>query len=88
MFNYKKISLPMIFTTFFSYSTNKTESPCANSRYSQCLNCFSYLLQAVMSYLPLFPYIPHFHQYPNPQPPNTPAIFLGKFFQSGDAQNS
>ena len=51
MFNYKKFSLPMIFTTFFSYSTNKTESPCANSRYSQCLNCFSYLLQAVKSFV-------------------------------------
>ena len=38
----------MIFTTyFFSYSTNKTELPCANSMYSQCLNCFSYLLPAV-----------------------------------------
>ena len=47
MFNYKKFSLPMIFTTFFSYSTHKTKSPCANSRYTQCLNCFSYLLQAV-----------------------------------------
>ena len=47
MFNYKKFSLPKIFTIFFSYSTNKTESPCANSRYSQCLNCFSYLLPAV-----------------------------------------
>ena len=47
MFNYKKFSLPIIFTTFFSYSTNKTELPCANSRYSQCLNCFSYLLPAV-----------------------------------------
>ena len=47
MFNYKKFSLPMIFTTFFSYSTNKTESSCANSRDSQCLNCFSYLLPAV-----------------------------------------
>ena len=49
MFNYKKIPLLMIFTTFFLYSTNKTESPCANSRYSQCLNCFSYLLPAVVS---------------------------------------
>ena len=47
MFNYKKFSLPTIFTTFFSYSTYKTESPCANSRYSQCLDCFSYLLPAV-----------------------------------------
>ena len=47
MFNYKKFSLPMIFTTFFSYSTNKTELPCANSKSSQCLNCFSYLLPAV-----------------------------------------
>ena len=47
MFNYKKFSLPKIFTIFFSYSTNKTESPCANSTYSQCLNCFSYLLPAV-----------------------------------------
>ena len=47
MFNYKKFSLPKIFTIFFSYSTSKTESPCANSRYSQCLNCFSYLLPAV-----------------------------------------
>ena len=47
MFDYKKFSLPMIFTTFFSYSTNKTELPCANSKYSQCLNCFSYLLPAV-----------------------------------------
>ena len=28
---------------------NKTESPCANSKYSQCLNCFSYLLPAVHS---------------------------------------
>ena len=37
----------MIFTTFFSCSTNKTELPCANSKYSQCLNCFSYLLLAV-----------------------------------------
>ena len=41
----------MIFTTFFSYSTNKTELLCANSRYSQCLNCFSYLLPAVLSFL-------------------------------------
>ena len=47
MFNYKKFSLPKFFTIFFSYSTNKTESPCANSKYSQCLNCFSYLLPAV-----------------------------------------
>ena len=47
MFNYKKNFFPMIFTTFFSYSTNKTESPCTNSKYSQCLNCFSYLLPAV-----------------------------------------
>ena len=49
MFNYKKFSLPKIFTIFFSYSTNKTELHCANSRYSQCLNCFSYLLPAVCS---------------------------------------
>ena len=48
MFNYKKFSLPKIFTIFFSYPTNKTEPPCANSRYSQCLNCFSYLLPAVV----------------------------------------
>ena len=48
MFNYKKFSLPKIFTIFLSYSTNKTESPCTNSRYSQCLNCFSYLLPAVL----------------------------------------
>ena len=55
MFNYKKFSLPMIFTTFFSYSTNKTELLCANSSYSQCLNCFSYLLPAVYSFMrPLF----------------------------------
>ena len=47
MFNYKKISLPMIITIFFSYSTNITELPCASSKYSQCLNCFSYLLPAV-----------------------------------------
>ena len=47
MFNYKKCSLPKIFTIFFSYSTSKTESPCVNSRYSQFLNCFSYLLPAV-----------------------------------------
>ena len=47
MFNYKKFSLPIIFRTFFSYSSNKTESPCLNSRYSQCLNCLSYLLPAV-----------------------------------------
>ena len=47
MLNYKKFSFPKIFTIFFSYFTNKTESPCANSRYSQCLNCFSYLLPAV-----------------------------------------
>ena len=47
MFDYKKFSLPMIFTTFFSYSTNKTELPCANSKYSQCLNRFPYLLPAV-----------------------------------------
>ena len=39
----------MIFTTFFSYSTNKTESSCANSRYSQCFNCFSYLVPAVLT---------------------------------------
>ena len=53
MFNYKKISLPTIFTIFFSYSTNKTESPCANSRCSQCLNCFSYLLPAVTWFCPI-----------------------------------
>ena len=47
MFNYKKFSLPKIFIIFFSYSTNKTESLCANSRYSQCLNCFSFLLPVV-----------------------------------------
>ena len=44
----------MIFTTFFSYSTNKTKSPCANSRYSQCLDCFSYLLPAVLCMWPTF----------------------------------
>ena len=54
MFNYKKIYLPKIFTIFFLYSTNKTESPCANSRYSQCLNCFSYLLPAVLRISPFF----------------------------------
>ena len=43
----------MIFTTFSSYFTNKTELPCANSRYSQCLNCFSYLLPAVHCSFPL-----------------------------------
>ena len=47
MFNHKKISFPMIFTTFFSYSTNKTLSPCTSSRYTQCLKSFSYLLTAV-----------------------------------------
>ena len=50
MFNYKKFSLPMIFKTFFSYSTNKIESPCTNSRYSQCLKSFSYLLTVVAYY--------------------------------------
>ena len=54
MFNYKKFSLPIIFTTFFSYSTNETELPCANSRYSQCLNCFSYLLPAVIRKSPIW----------------------------------
>ena len=48
MFNYKKFSLPIIFTTFFSYSTNKTESPCTNSKYSQRLKSFSYLLTAML----------------------------------------
>ena len=41
----------MIFIIFFSYSIDKTESPWTNSRYSQCLNCFSYLLPAVYTFL-------------------------------------
>ena len=39
----------MIFSIFFSYSKNKTELPCTNSRYTQCLKPFSYLLTAVRS---------------------------------------
>ena len=39
--------LTKIFSIFFSYSTDKTESPCGNPRYTQCLKCFSYLLTAV-----------------------------------------
>ena len=38
----------IIYSIFFSYSTNKTESPCTNPRYTQCLKSFSYLLTAVM----------------------------------------
>ena len=37
----------MIYSIFFSYSTNKIESPCANLRYTQCLKSFSYFLTAV-----------------------------------------
>ena len=37
----------IIYSIFFSYSTNKIESPCANPRYTQCLKSFSYLLTAV-----------------------------------------
>ena len=39
--------LTKIYSIFFSYSTDKTESPCGNPRYTQCLKCFSYLLTAV-----------------------------------------
>ena len=39
--------LTMIYSIFFSYSTNKIESPYANPRYTQCLKSFSYLLTAV-----------------------------------------
>ena len=41
----------MIFTLFLSYSKNKTESPCTNSRYTQCLKSFSYHLTAVYRFL-------------------------------------
>ena len=40
-----------IYSIFFSYSTDKTESSCANSSYTQCLKCFSYLLTAVKGFL-------------------------------------
>ena len=39
----------IIYSIFFSYSTNKIESTCANPRYTQCLKSFSYLLTAVTS---------------------------------------
>ena len=48
MFNYKKMCFTIIYSIFFSYSTNKIESPCANPRYTQCLKSFSYLLTAVV----------------------------------------
>ena len=48
--------LTIIYSIFFSYSTDKTESPCANPRYTQCLKCFSYLLTAVIT----------IHQLPSP----------------------
>ena len=47
MFNYKKMCLTIIYSIFFSYSTNKIGSPCTNPRYIQCLKSFSYLLTAV-----------------------------------------
>ena len=47
MLNYKQILLPMIFSTFLSYSTEKTGSPSAKSKYSPCLHCFPYLLPAL-----------------------------------------
>ena len=43
--------LTKIYSVFFSYSTDKTESPCGNPRYTQCLKCFSYLLTAVCMFL-------------------------------------
>ena len=52
MFYYKKIFPPMIYTTFFSFSTNKTEAPFANYRYTQRPKSFSYLLTAVYSINP------------------------------------
>ena len=41
----------IIYSIFFSYSTNKIKSPCANPRYTQWLKSFSYLLTVVGSYI-------------------------------------
>ena len=46
--------LTIIYSIFFSYSTNKIESPCANPRYNQSLKSFSYLLTAVLSFRLIF----------------------------------
>ena len=54
MFNYKKMCFTKIYSILFSYSTDKTVSPCANSRYTQCLKCFSYLLTAVYRTIKLY----------------------------------
>ena len=44
----------IIYSIFFSYSTDKTQSLCANPRYTQCLKCFSYLLTAVYPFYGFF----------------------------------